>query len=187
MADSISWIATIATIVAASITASNLGARITGYGFAVFTLGALCWIAVGALTHQPALMWTNVVLTILDIFGIWRWLGRQARVEEGARSAAEASERTPGEALFPVSLLLRAPVTSGSTEVGRCIDAMAGCSSGRLDYVVVSQGGVAGVGETLRRLPWATAKVDGETVVMDISEARFTQLEELQRDQWPGR
>ena len=187
MADTISWIATIATIVAASITASNLGARITGYGFAVFTIGALCWIAVGAMTHQPALMWTNVVLTGLDLFGVWRWLGRQARVEEGARSAAEASERTPGETLFPVSLLVRAPVMRGPTELGRCIDAMAGCSSGNLDYIVVSKGGLAGVGETLRRLPWTSAKVDGEVVVTDISERAFASLEELPRDQWPGR
>jgi hypothetical protein len=187
MAETISWIATILTIVAASITASNLGARITGYGFVVFTLGALCWIAVGATTHQPALMWTNVVLTLLDIFGIWRWLGRQARVEEGARSAAEASERTPGEALFPVSLLSRAPVMSGGIELGRCIDAMAGCSSGRLDYVVVSQGGVAGVGESLRRLPWAAAKAEGEMVVTTMSVERFAGLAELPRDQWPAR
>jgi hypothetical protein len=187
MADTISWIATIATIVAASVTASNLGARITGYGFIVFTIGALCWIAVGAMTHQSALMWTNIVLTVLDLFGIWRWLGRQASVEEGARSAAEASERTPGEALFPVSLLIRAPVMRGKTELGRCIDAMAGCSSGRLDYVVVSQGGVAGVGETLRRLPWTQAKADGEVVVTEIGDAAFADLEELPRDQWPGR
>lgn len=187
MAETISWVATIATIVAASITASNLGARITGYGFVVFTFGALCWIAVGAMTHQPALMWTNVVLTVLDIFGVWRWLGRQARVEEGGRSAAEASEHTPGEALFPVSLLAHAPVMSGSTELGRCIDAMAGCSSGRLDYLVVSEGGVAGVGETLRRLPWKTAKTEGEAVVTEMSAKRFAELDELPRDQWPAR
>ena len=187
MADIVPWVATIATIVAASITASNLGARITGYGFIVFTLGALCWIGVGAMTHQPALMWTNVVLTVLDIFGVWRWLGRQARVEEGARSAAEASERTPGEALFPVSLLSRAPVISGATELGRCIDAMAGCSSGRLDYIVVSQGGVAGVGETLRRLPWNSVTAEGETVVTQMSMERFAKLDELPRDQWPAR
>src|SRR6185369_4707977 len=142
MAESISWIATIATIIAASMTASNLGSRVTGYGFAVFTFGALCWIAVGALTHQPALLWTNIVLLVLDIFGIWRWLGRQARVEEGAHHAAVSSEFTPGEALFPVSLLTRAPVRCGEGEVGRCVDAMAGCGSGRLSYVVVSQGGV---------------------------------------------
>ena len=47
MADNISWIATIATVVAASMTASNLGSRITGYGFAVFLIGSLSWLAVG--------------------------------------------------------------------------------------------------------------------------------------------
>ena len=187
MADTISWVATIATILAASITASNLGARITGYGFAVFTLGALCWIAVGALTQQPALMWTNVVLTALDIFGIWRWLGRQARVEEGGRSAAEASEQTPGETLFPVSLLSHAAVMSGEAVLGRCIDGMAGCSSGKLSYVVVSQGGVAGVGETLRRLPWNNAIVDGEKLVVRMSRESFARLDELPRDEWPAR
>src|SRR5437660_11418124 len=101
MPDTISWAATIATIIAASITAANLGSKITGYGFIIFTVGALCWIGVGLASHQPALTWTNVVLTMLDLFGVWRWLGRQAKVEEGARSAAEAREVTPGEALFP--------------------------------------------------------------------------------------
>ena len=187
MADTISWVATIATILAASMTASNLGSRVTGYGFGVFTVGALCWIAVGALTHQPALLWTNIVLMLLDIFGIWRWLGRQARVEEGARAASEASERTPGEALFPVSLLGRASVRCGGKEVGRCIDGMAGCRSGRLDYLVVSEGGVAGVGETLRRVPWSEAHVDGETVVTHFTADRFEGLEKLQRDEWPAR
>lgn len=188
MSDSISWIATVATIVAASMTAANLGSRITGYGFIVFTLGALCWIAVGVLTHQPALMWTNIVLTLLDIFGIWRWLGRQSSVEEGARAASESSETTPGEPLFPISLLTRTVVGSGGgEELGHCVDAMAGCGSGLLSYVVVSQGGVAGVGETLRRLPWGEARVEGETVNTHLSKDQFNRLEELPRDQWPGR
>lgn len=187
MADSISWAATIATIVAACMTASNLGSRVTGYGFAVFGVGALFWIAVGFTTDQPALLWTNVVLVLLDLFGVWRWLGRQAKVEEGARAASEASETTPGEALFPISLLSSAPVRCGSTEVGRCIDAMAGCRSGRIDYVVVTQGGMAGVGETLRRLPWSSAHVDEDTLVVRGSVEAFNRLEALARDQWPGR
>jgi hypothetical protein len=108
-------------------------------------------------------------------------------VEEGARAASEASEQTPGETLFAVSLLLRAPVTSGGKELGRCIDAMAGCSSGRLNYVIVSQGGVAGVGETLQRLPWEKAKAEGETIMTAITASQFEMLEELPRDQWPGR
>ena len=187
MAETISWVATVATIIAASMTAANLGSRVTGYGFVVFTFGALCWIATGMLSHQPALMWTNVVLTVLDLFGVWRWLGRQTKVEEGARAASEASERTPGEALFPVSLLTRAPVTSNGAALGHCIDAMAGCASGRIDYVVVSEGGVAGVGETLRRMPWSRATVDGEAVVAELGRREFEQLEQLPRDQWPGR
>ena len=91
MAESISWVATIATIIAAFLTAANLGSRITGYGFCVFLIGSICWLTVGLMTGQPALLWTNIVLTILNVFGIWRWLGRQAKVEEGARSAAEVS------------------------------------------------------------------------------------------------
>jgi hypothetical protein len=186
MTDTISWIATIATIIAASMTAANLGSRITGYGFVVFTFGALSWIAVAMLTHQPALLWTNVVLTVLDIFGIWRWLGRQTRVEQGGRAASEASEMEPGEALFPVSLLSRAPVQCGPKEVGHCIDGMAGCHSGRLSYLVVYQGGVAGVGEVLRRMPWRDVSVDGEKVIAAFAADRFETLEELPRDEWPG-
>ena len=187
MADTISWIATAATIIAASITAANLGSRITGYGFIMFTFGALCWTAVGVLNHQPALMWTNLVLTGLDIFGIWRWLGRQTKVEEGARAASLASERAPGETLFPISILTGAPVTCGRQEFGHCIDAMAGCTSGCISYVVVSQGGVAGVGETLRRLPWGNARVEEQTIVTDLADRQFEQLEILRRDRWPAR
>ena len=187
MTDTISWVATVATIVAASMTAANLGSRITGYGFCMFLIGSLAWLAAGVITDQPALTWTNIVLTGLNVFGIWRWLGRQSKVEEGARAASQASEQTPGEALFPVSLLTHAPVTSGGGERGRCIDAMAGCTSGRLSYVVVSQGGIAGVGETLRRLPWVKAMSDGEAVLASMDPAAFERLDVLARDQWPAR
>ena len=187
MAEHISWCATILTIVAASMTAANLGSRITGYGFVVFAIGAIAWAVDGALTHQAALLWTNVLLALLDLFGIWRWLGRQAEVEKGGRTAASSSQETASEALFPVSMLASAEVCSGSVKLGRCIDAMAGCMSGRVSYVVVSAGGVAGVGETLRRLPWKAAKVEGEVVSVSMASETFEQLESLPRDEWPGR
>jgi hypothetical protein len=187
MADTISWIATVATIIAASMTAANLGSRITGYGFCVFLGGSLAWIAAGVTTGQPALLWTNIVLTVLNIFGIWRWLGRQAKVEEGGRRAAEVSQDTPGESLFPVSLLTKATAGNGHTNFGQCIDAMVGCGSGRLSYLVISQGGVAGVGETLRRVPWQEVSVEGENVRVRLDQRDFDQLEILERDRWPGR
>ncbi|QNN68682.1 hypothetical protein H9L13_08315 [Sphingomonas lutea] len=101
MADIISWVATAATIIAASMTASNLGARITGYGFIVFLVGSIAWLTTGVMTNQPALMWTNVVLTALNIFGIWRWLGREARVEEGARRPPRRAATRLAKRCFP--------------------------------------------------------------------------------------
>jgi hypothetical protein len=71
--------------------------------------------------------------------------------------------------------------------VGNCVDALAGCRSGRIDYLVVSQGGVAGVGETLRRLPWSAVHVERDEVVARLNATEVERLEELQRDQWPGR
>lgn len=184
MSDTISWIATVATIIAASMTAANLGSRITGYGFCVFLVGSLSWLATGIITGQPALTWTNIMLTILNIFGIWRWLGRQAKIEEGGASASAASAETPGESLFPVSLLLRAPIEDrGGKSLGKCVDAMAGCSTGSLRYVIVSEGGVAGLGETLRKLPWHDAHMNEDILVAERVEG----LPEISRDEWPTR
>ena len=187
MENSLSWVATAATILAASITASNLGTRITGYGFIVFTLGSIAWFSFGLMSGQPALMWTNAVLTILNLFGIWRWLGRQATIEDGSSAAAKASRATPGEALFPVSLLARANVRSERASLGACVDAMAGCASGRIAYVMVSEGGIAGAGETLRRLPWDGVRVEGEEVITRLDQAQFCKLDPVPKDEWPAR
>jgi hypothetical protein len=187
MDEILNWVATAATIGGALLTASNLGARVTGTGFIIFLFGSLSWIGVSLMSGQQALLWTNIVLTFLNVFGIWRWLGRQAAVEDGGRSAAQASEATPGEALFPISLLTRGKVLAGGDEIGTCVDALAGDRSGRLAYVVVSEGGVAGVGERLRRLDWNEARVEGDKLVAAISRDRFRALPELAKDQWPAR
>lgn len=187
MTDIVQWVATAATILAALITASNLGARITGYGFCVFLVGSIAWLATGVMTGQSALIATNAILTGLNAFGIWRWLGRESKVEEGGRSAAEESKRTPGEKLFPVSLLTSAGLASGGEDLGTCVDAMVGCNSGRVHYLVVSEGGVAGVGETLRRLDWPSVSVTGNTVQAKLEPGGLDRLPELERDHWPGR
>jgi hypothetical protein len=182
MAETIQWAATAATIIAAFVTAANLGTRITGYGFCVFLVGSLCWVASGVLTGQSPVIWNNAILTLLNIFGIWRWLGRQAQVEEGAERASRTSEAGPGDDLFPVSLLTKAKLSGPGK--GQCVDAMAGAQSGRLHYLVVSEGGVAGVNETLHRADWDAVRIcDGDVVV----DRPLDQLPEVDRDQWPGR
>lgn len=188
MEQTVSWIATAATIIAACLTASNLGPRITGYGFIVFTIGSIAWFATGLLGGQPALMWTNVAMTGLNLFGVWRWLGRQTGLQKGAETAAERSESTPGEALFPASVLGSAKlVGAGGAELGSAVDAMIRCGSGRIDYLVIAEGGVGGVGERFRRLDWGQARVDEGRVRTDLDEAGFARLPDMARDSWPGR
>jgi len=183
MTDILPWLATAATITAAFMTASNLGSRTTGYGFGVFLLGSLAWLATGLLTGQEALSWTNAVLTFLNIFGMWRWLGRQAKVEEGAQAAVDRSAAQPGETLFPVSLLTKAKVEAGGTAV-HCVDAMAGRSSGAVHYLVLSEGGVGGVGETLRRADWSDVEIGNG---LRLVGKRLNRLPEIEREHWPAR
>ncbi len=182
------WVAPIATTIAALMTASNLGSRITGYGFIVFTIGSLAWLALGITTGQPNLLWQNVILTALNLFGIWRWLGRQAKIEDGGLAAQEKSEDITSETLFPASLLSRAKlVGKGGIEFGSSVEAMLGCRSGRPSYLVIAEGGVAGVGESLRRVEWLDARVEGDRLITSLSSAGFASAEQLTKDQWPGR
>jgi len=64
------------------------------------------------------------------------------------------------------------------------VDAMASAERGRLSYLVISSGGVGGVGETVRRLPWSDATVDGDRLTTPLDQARFDGLEQLAKDDW---
>lgn len=182
------WVAPVATTIAALMTASNLGNRVTGYGFVVFTVGSLAWLTLGIATGQANLLWQNIILTALNLFGIWRWLGRQARIEDGGTAAQEKSAVLPGETLFPASLLTKAKfVTTDGEELGDAVDAMLGCRSGRPCYLVVAEGGVAGVGETLRRVDWTLVGVEGDLLVTSLSPDDFARATPLTKDRWPAR
>jgi hypothetical protein len=164
MADFAGWVALVATCVAALMTASNLGARVTGWGFVIFTIGAAAWIVVGLATDQTQLLYSNIFLGLVDIFGIWRWLGRRARISDTAQAEVARSRQQAGETLFSVATLDGLPVKAADGEVvAYAVDALAACRGGRIDYLIVRVGGVGGLGETLHRLPWNAATIaDGE-------------------------
>ena len=183
-----SWVAPVATTIAALMTASNLGSRITGYGFIVFTIGSLAWLTLGVTTGQANLLWQNVILTAMNLFGIWRWLGRQAKIEDGGVAAQEQSAAVASETLFPASLFTRAKlIGADGGELGSSVEAMLGGRGGRPAYLVIAEGGVAGVGETLRRVEWRDVRAEGDRLVTSLTPADFAKAEELARDQWPGR
>ena len=168
MADIAGWIALIATSIAALMTAANLGARVTGWGFAVFTVGAV----VGLTSHQTQLLWSNIFLGLVDIFGIWRWLGIRARVSDTVKVEEQRSARRDGEDLFSVGKLDDLPVIGADgSGLAHVADARASCNGGGVAYLIIREGGVAGVGDTLRRLPWHDAKVCGDKVTTQLDAA----------------
>lgn len=175
-------------ILGALLTASNLGARITGTGFIAFTLGSLLWLAIGLLGGPSSLVWQNIVLTLLNAFGIWRWLGRQRQFEKGGEGAAAASAEEPSETLFPASALGSGEVVGASGDsLGEAVDAMIGCNSGRIAYVVVAEGGVGGVGEVLHRVDWRDIRKDEDGFACVLDDQAFRSLPTIERDHWPAR
>jgi sporulation protein YlmC with PRC-barrel domain len=159
------WVALAATCIAALMTASNLGARVTGWGFVIFTGGAAAWAFVGLNSHQAQLLWSNSFLGAVDLFGIWRWLGLRAHFGDASRAAERESERKPGDSLLSAISLDGMAVTGrdGAT-IGHVTDALITCTDGGIAFLVVREGGVAGIGETLRQLPWSEVHVGDKTI-----------------------
>jgi hypothetical protein len=137
------WLAPAATMIAALMTAANLGTRVTGWGFVIFTIGAVAWSLEAWLTHQPNLLWSNGFLALVGVVGVYRWLGRRAVLEDGAQRAAHRSERS-GRPLYPVHALEGKPVEGPEGFiVGHVVGAMADCRSGQISYFVIKRGGIS--------------------------------------------
>lgn len=175
-------------MVAAMMTAANLGARVTGWGFVIFTLGSICWSIVGLVSGQTNLVATNIFLTFVNLVGIWRWLGRQRAYEDGAKSASAKSRHADTPALFSATGLAGMPVSDMSgEEVGHAVEAMIECHSGRVSYVVIASGGFGGIDEELRSVPMAEIDCHADGFLIHETKAVFVRRKPLVAGQWPGR
>ena len=74
--NTLKWIATAATTVAALVVALDLGRRRTGWGFVLFSFGSVAWVAGAVLASDWALTTTNGVLFAINLFGVWQYLIR---------------------------------------------------------------------------------------------------------------
>lgn len=182
-----SYVAPIATMIAAMMTAANLGARVTGWGFVVFTIGAIAWVIQALATGQTNLLISNGFLLLVDIVGIWRWLGRQSAYEDGARAARTESVEAATPTLFPLGALAGKPVKAadGAT-IGTTVEAMATCDRGAVAYVVVSRGGVGGIGETLHAIGWHESVYHDEGLETHLTEDDLANRPVLDRACWPA-
>jgi sporulation protein YlmC with PRC-barrel domain len=187
IADLAGWVAPAATMIAAMMTAANLGARITGWGFVVFTIGSVGWSIVGLSSGQTNLVATNAFLTLVNGVGIWRWLGRQRVYEDGGKAAQTASRRSGSPTLFTATGLAGMRVlTSDGRDIGKSVEALLECGTGTVSYVVVASGGVGGVKETLRAVPAEAVRFDCEELRLSLSSAKFEQLDGIIGDEWPA-
>ncbi|MEN2786620.1 PRC-barrel domain-containing protein [Sphingomonas qilianensis] len=174
-------------MIAAMMTAANLGARVTGWGFVVFTIGSVCWSIVGLSSGQTNLLATNIFLTVVNLVGIWRWLGRQRAYEDGAKSAQEASRRCAAPNLFTAGGIPGMAVedASGNT-IGKAVEALIECRTGTLSYVVVASGGVGGVAEELRAVPHDAISIGHDRIVLQLPAPAFAALPPLATGDWPA-
>lgn len=188
MADIAGWFAPILITIAALMTAANAGARFTGWGFVVFAAGSISWTAYGAATDQANLVWQNLALLAVNLFGVWRWLFRAAGHDDGAAGAEQASAATPGQRLLAASSLTGMAVSDrDGQKAGQVVDAMIGADDGCIAYVVVSQGGIGGVGETLHAVPWRMMEVADDTARLAVTAAGLASTPAICGDRWPAR
>ena len=90
LATILEWAATGTGVAAAIIVSLNLGARKTGWGFVIFTVSSVCWIAAAVMQAEMALTVQNAVLFVINLIGIWRYLFHPERMERAAARKAQA-------------------------------------------------------------------------------------------------
>lgn len=188
MAEILNWIAPVATIIAAMMTAANLGARITGWGFLIFLVASLAWTAIGASTGQGSLVYANAFLILVNAVGVWRWLGRQARYEDGSASAERRSARANVPTLFSFGELIGSDVlNSNGDTIGAVVDVMGDSKKKEIAYLVVREGGVGGVGERLHAMSAAAFDLSGGKLRARFSGQDLASQTQLKSGEWPAK
>lgn len=71
--------------------------------------------------------------------------------------------------------------------IGSIEDIMIDLDSGHIAYVVLSFGGILGIGDKLFAVPWGAFSVDtvDEKFVLDIDKERLENAEGFDKDNWP--
>lgn len=188
MSDVAAWVASATTMIAAIMTAANLGMRITGWGFVVFAVGSVTWASVGIVNGQSSLVVTNSFLCLVNLFGVWRWLGRRARYEAGSAIAADRSRRrSKVPSLISGSSVIGATMEDCNGElVGTVIDTMIDCDHLTLSYIVVAHGGLGGAGETLRAIAPDNITFGMNSVRCNLSADQISNINSINDLEWPA-
>jgi hypothetical protein len=180
------WLAAILTVLAGMTVAANLGTRVTGWGFVLFTIGSLCWALNAGLNGVTSLLLTNLAMAAINAFGVWRWLGRRRRIELGSQAAMEHSAAAPVPTLVSVAAVLDAPLmTAANQAFGSVVDLMLRCERQDLAYAVVSFDGVGGIGEEFRAVPAQDLRLSHAALRATLAEPAIRALPPINPTDWP--
>ena len=94
------WIAAIGTVIAAAMLASDLGRRVSGFGFVLFCLVAVTWIVAGLTSDAMPIAAMNAVLLLINAWGVWQYLlspKNKAKLEKMEELEAEAEREVEAE------------------------------------------------------------------------------------------
>ena len=170
--DIAAWVTPVATIVAAMMTAANLGARVTGWGFVVFAFASVGWIIMGMNDDQTGLVISNSLLLVVNAVGVWRWLGREARYE----AVGKAVEAAP-DALLPSSGIVgREIIDADGAVAGKAVEAIIDSHSASIRQIILRTGGVAGVGERLVAIDIGQVTLDDKVIRTTLTAAETAAL-----------
>jgi nicotinamide riboside transporter PnuC len=67
------WTGVAAGVVGATLIALNIG--IVEYGYIFFLVSSLLWMAVGVTQRERSLVVLQLAFTIVNILGLYRWVG----------------------------------------------------------------------------------------------------------------
>ena len=72
--------------------------------------------------------------------------------------------------------------------LGRVEDLMLDVEGGKIEYAVVTHGGVLGLGEKMFAVPWSILKVDrpGRFLVLNVDKEVLRVAEGFDKDSWPN-
>lgn len=181
-----SWLASIATIAGGLTVALNLGSRVTGWGFAVLAFGSACWSLSAWQNQSTSLLIANLAMATINAFGVWRWLGRRRRIEQGSSRAVEQSAAAPVPSLVAAAPLIDAPLLlRDGASFGTVVDLMLHCQEQDLAYVVLGFDGIGGLGEEFRAVPAGQLALRSDGLHCTLDEAELRTLPPIEPTAWP--
>lgn len=97
----VEWFGAAGAIVAAALIAADLGRRITGWAFVLFSVVSVAWIASGFINQAWPLVIQNGLLLLINAWGVWQFLlnpRKKREIERQEELAEQAKDDVAAEA-----------------------------------------------------------------------------------------